>query len=157
MGSTTYSQPTESDLEAVRTFDAPRELVFDAFTNPKHIPQWMLGPDGWSMPVCEHDLRPGGAYRNVWRNDTDGSEFFFSGVYQEVQRPERLVHTELFNGEEPGSVITTTFTEEDGRTTMRTTMSFGSKEVLEAVLATGMTDGADTSYDRLDSYLSALT
>lgn len=156
IGKTEYSHPTESELRAVRAFDAPRELVFDAFTDPKHVPHWMLGPDGWSMPVCEHDLRPGGHYKNVWRNDADGSEFFFSGTYQEVERPERIVHTEMFNGEPPAAVIATLFTEDGGRTTMTMTMTFDSKDVLEAVLATGMTDGADTSYDRLDAYLATL-
>jgi uncharacterized protein YndB with AHSA1/START domain len=152
-GKTSYSHPSEEELQAVRTFDAPAALVFDAFTNPKHIPHWMLGPDGWTMPVCEHDLRVGGSYKNVWRSTEDGSEFFFSGTYQEIDAPTRLVHTEMFNGEPPAAVITSEFAEVGGRTTMTMTMRFPSKDVKESVLATGMTDGADTSYDRLDEFL----
>lgn len=82
---------TSSDREIVvtRVFDAPRRLVFDAWTNPEHLPHWMLGPSGWTMPVCEIDLRPGGAWRFVWRQ-ADGTEMEMHGVYQEVVPPDRL-------------------------------------------------------------------
>jgi uncharacterized protein YndB with AHSA1/START domain len=67
-----------------RLFDAPRKLVFEAWTNPKHLPHWMLGPDGWTMPVCEVDLRPGGAWHFVWRR-ADGTEMSMRGVYKEAR------------------------------------------------------------------------
>src|SRR5262245_2601890 len=80
-----------------RAFNAPRSLVFDAWTKPDLLKRWLLGPPGWSMAVCEIDLRVGGAYRFVWRRDNDGHEMGMGGVYQEVVRPERLVATEKFD------------------------------------------------------------
>src|SRR5438552_19195158 len=86
--------PGEREIVMTRVLDAPRKLVFDAFTKPELLKQWLLGPPGWSMPVCEIDLRIGGRYRYVWRRDTDGTEMGCGGVYCEIVPPERLVHTE---------------------------------------------------------------
>ena len=90
---------TRGDREIVitRAFDAPRKLVFDALTKPELIKQWLLGPDGWSMPVCEIDLKVGGKYRYVWRRDKDGTEMGMGGVYREIVAPERVVATEKFD------------------------------------------------------------
>jgi uncharacterized protein YndB with AHSA1/START domain len=93
-----------------RTFDAPRSLVWAAFTDPKHVPNWHTGPDGFTMPVCEIDLRPGGSWRYVWRN-AHGREFGATGTYREVDPPKRIVYATSVNGEEQTS--TTTFTEEN--------------------------------------------
>src|SRR5919199_1472467 len=90
---TTFTTPSDTELVASRVFDAPRALVWDAFTKPEHLQRWMLGPEGWTMPVCEVDLRPGGKWRYVWRKD-DGSEMAMSGQVRDVVRPERLVTTE---------------------------------------------------------------
>ena len=79
-------------------FNAPRELVFDAWTTPSLLQRWMLGPPGWTMPVCEIDLRPGGTWRCVWRRE-DGSEMEIRGAYKEVVPHERLVNTEMFDVE----------------------------------------------------------
>ena len=79
--------PGDREIVMTRVFDAPRELVFDAHTKPELVKRWLLGPDGWSMPVCEIDLRVGGAYRYVWRRDTDGTEMGMGGVYREIVPP----------------------------------------------------------------------
>ncbi len=81
------STPGEREIEIERDFDAPRELVFDAFTKPELVRRWLLGPDGWTMPVCEIDLRPGGRYRYVWRKESSGTEMGMGGVFREVVRP----------------------------------------------------------------------
>ena len=90
---------TRGDREIVitRAFDAPRKLVFDAHIKPELVKQWLLGPDGWSMPVCEIDLKVGGKYRYVWRRDKDGTEMGMGGVYREIVAPERMVATEKFD------------------------------------------------------------
>src|SRR5690349_21012801 len=92
---TTITAPSDREIVITRTFAAPRELVFQAYTQPKHIQRWMLGPEGWTMPVCENDLRPGGTWRFVWRND-DGTEMEMRGIYREVVPPERIVNTEAW-------------------------------------------------------------
>src|SRR5881628_2069514 len=88
--------PTDRQILIARDFKAPRQLVFDAFTKPELVRRWLLGPSGWSMPVCEIDLRVGGKYRYVWRNDSDGTEMGMGGVYCDIVVPERLVTTERF-------------------------------------------------------------
>jgi uncharacterized protein YndB with AHSA1/START domain len=92
VGVTTFTTPSDREVVMARVFDAPRRLVFDAWTSPEHLPHWMLGPSGWTMPVCEIDLRPGGAYRYVWRR-SDGTEMGMGGVYKEIAPPERLIAT----------------------------------------------------------------
>jgi len=94
-----FSLTTRGDREIVMTreFDAPSKLVFDAFTKPELVRQWLLGPPGWSMPVCEIDLRVGGAYRYVWRHTTKGNEMGMGGVYREIAAPARIVATEKFD------------------------------------------------------------
>ena len=88
------STPSGREVEIERDFDAPRRLVFDAFTKPELVQRCLLGPDGWTMPVCEIDLRAGGAYRYVWRKESTGMEMGMGGVFREVVRPEKLVATE---------------------------------------------------------------
>jgi len=76
--------PGDREIVMTREFNAPRRMVFDAFTKPELVKQWLLGPPGWSMPVCEIDLKVGGAYRYVWRRDSDGTEMGMGGVYREI-------------------------------------------------------------------------
>jgi uncharacterized protein YndB with AHSA1/START domain len=152
VGVTTFTTPSDREFAMTRTFDAPRRLVFDAFTNPKHLPHWLLGPDGWTMPICEVDLRPGGSWRFVWRR-ANGTEMEIHGTYIEVTPPERFVSTEKWAGSWPETINTLTFVEEDSTTMVTTTMLFPSKSARDAALATGATDGASRSYDRLDEYL----
>lgn len=154
-GSTSFTTPTDREIVMTRTFDAPRELVFDAFTQPEHLPNWMLGPEGWTMPVCEIDLRPGGAWRFVWRKD-DGTEMEMNGIYREIAAPERVVNTESWGAEWPETVNTMVLTEDDGKTTVTSTILYPSQEARDAAMATGMKDGASLSYDRLAKYLRTI-
>ncbi len=152
VGVTAFSTPSDREIRAVRVVDAPRRLVFDCWTRPEHLPHWMTGPEGWTMPVCEIDLRPGGAYRFVWRRAT-GSELEIRGVYREIAPPDRLVYTESWGGDWPELLNTLVLTEEDGKTTMTSTVLCPSKEARDAALATGMTDGWNSSYEKLEGYL----
>jgi uncharacterized protein YndB with AHSA1/START domain len=145
---------TPSDLEVVMTreVDAPRELVWEAWTTPQHVQQWMLGPDGWAMPVCEIDLRPGGSWHFVWRR-ANGTELEMRGAYREVAPPERLVSTEKWGPEWPETLNTLSLLERQGRTTIVQTTLYPSKGARDAALKTGMADGAAASYDRLEQHL----
>ena len=156
-GSDTLEVATPSDTEVVmsRTFDAPRELVFEALTKPEHLRNWMGGLEGWTMPVCEMDLRPGGAWRFVWRKD-DGTEMEMTGEIREVSPPERFAGTENWGGDWPETLVRTELTEEDGRTTVSQTSVYPSKEARDAALATGMSDGAAISFERLAELLERL-
>ena len=152
--------PNDRDVVVVRVFNAPRELVFDAWTKPSLLQRWMLGPPGWTMPVCEMDVRPGGKYRWRWRNDQDGAEFGFSGEFREVLRPSRMVHVERYEpgdvgGEMGEALVTSELSEKDGVTTHKMTIRYASKHVRDAALKTGMTDGMDQSYQKLDELLAS--
>jgi len=147
-----------SDREIVmtRVFDAPGNLVFDAYTKPELLKRWLGVFGGYSMPVCEVDLRVGGTYRFVWRGP-DGAEMGVRGVYREVVRPERLVHTEKFDEAwYPGeSLITTVLAEQGGKTTLTVTMRYESREARDAVLKSPMESGVAQSYDKLAELLAA--
>ena len=153
--------PSDREVKVMRSFKAARSLVYRAYTEPALLQRWLLGPPGWSMPVCEMDVRVGGRYQWRWRSDKDGSEFGFAGTFREVQPSSRLVHTETYD---PGTVadafpqneslVSVTFTEEGGITTVTTLINFASKEARDAALATGMTDGMEQSYQLLDAQLS---
>jgi uncharacterized protein YndB with AHSA1/START domain len=155
-GTLKVTVPTDREIAMTRVFDAPRRLVFDALTKPELVKQWLLGPPGWSMPVCEIDLRVGGAYRYVWRKDS-GREMGMGGVYREIVAQERIVCTEVFDDAwYPGeSLNTTTLAEKDGRTTLTTTMRYVSQEARDGVLKSGMESGVAVSYDRLEQLLAS--
>ena len=141
----------DREIVITRAFDAPRKLVFDAFTRPELVKQWLLGPDGWSMPVCEIDLKVGGKYRYVWRRDKDGTEMGMGGVYREIVAPERVVATEKFDQSwYPGEAVgTSVLTEQGGKTTLTQTILYESREARDGVLKSGMEKGVVASYDRL--------
>ena len=149
---------TRGDREIVmtRVFNAPRHLVFAAFTRPELVRQWLLGPEGWSMPVCEIDLRVGGEYRYVWRH-VNGNEMGMGGVYREIVPPERIVSTEKFDEAwYPGEAVgTITLTEEGGKTTLTQTILYDSSEAREAVLKSPMEQGVAAGYDRLQVLLES--
>ena len=151
------SVTTPSDREIVmkRIFDAPRQRVFDAYTKPELIKRWLLGPDGWSMPVCDVDLRIGGRFHYIWRNDADGKQFGLHGVYNAIEVPERIVHDENFD--EPwypsDAQVTTAFTEHSGSTTVTMTILYDSREARDAAIESGMEKGVAQSYDRLAEML----
>lgn len=144
--------PSEREIAMTRVFHAPRRLVWEAHTKPELVQRWLLGPDGWSMPVCEMDLRVGGKYRWVWRRDKDGTEMASGGVFKEIVAPERLVSTEQFEQAwYPGEGLNTlVLTEKDGKTTLTQTMLYESREIRDGVLKSGMESGVEASYDRLD-------
>ena len=149
--------PSDREIAMTRDFDAPRELVFDAFTKPELVQRWLLGPPGWSMPVCQIDLKVGGTYRYVWRNESDEREMGMGGVYHEIAAPERIVHTEKFDDPwyQGEALVTTVFDEKGGRTTVTQTMLMESREARDGVLASGMESGVEVSYDRLDKLLAS--
>ena len=155
VGATQFTTPSDREIVVTRVIAAPRRLVWEAWTRPEHLPHWMLGPDGWTMPVCEIDLRPGGAWHFVWRR-ADGSEMAMRGVYQEVTPPERLVSTESWGGPWPETVNTLTLTEEGGKTTITVRILYPSQEARDAALQTGMKEGMAASYDRLAEHLRTL-
>jgi uncharacterized protein YndB with AHSA1/START domain len=155
-GVTTFTTPSDREIVATRVFEAPRELVFDAYTSPDHLPHWMTGPSGWTMPVCEIDLRPGGVWRFVWRK-VDGSEMAMSGVYEEVVRPERIVNTESWGGDWPDTLNTVVLTEANGLTTMVSTSLYPTLEARDAALGSGMKEGMNISFDRLDAHLASVS
>lgn len=154
-GTLQVTTPSDRELVMTRDFDAPRRLVFEAWTNPEHLPHWMLGPEGWTMPVCEIDLRPGGAWHFVWRR-ADGTEMEMRGVYREIAPPERLVSTESWGGNWPETVNTLILSEKNGKTTITQTVLYPSKEARDAALKTGMKEGMSMGLDRLDKYLRTM-
>jgi uncharacterized protein YndB with AHSA1/START domain len=156
-GTLQITTPSEREIVMSRVFDAPRSLVFDAWTKPELLKRWLGVRGGWSMVVCEVDLSVGGAYRFVWRGP-DGAEMGMGGVYREIAPPERLVATESFDdpwysGE---AVDTTVLVEEGGQTTATTTALYESEEIRDAVLDSGMARGVAESYDMLAEYLASI-
>ena len=112
MTNLTLTTPSDREILITRDFNAPRALVFDCMSKPELVRRWLLGPPGWTMPVCDIDLRVGGRYRYVWRNEADGTEMGMGGVYMEIVPPEKVVQTELFDqdwtgGETIGTCILT--------------------------------------------------
>jgi uncharacterized protein YndB with AHSA1/START domain len=145
----------DREIVFTRVFEAPRSRVFDALTRPDLLKRWH-GPHGWSLVVCEVDLKAGGAFRFVWRRGTDAtSDMGMGGVYREVVPPERLVHAERFDVPwYPGEcVITTVLVEESGKTTFTATLRYESREARDAVLSTPMEHGVAEAYDKLAELL----
>ncbi|HEV7366327.1 MAG TPA: SRPBCC family protein [Gemmatimonadales bacterium] len=159
-GTLQVTTPSDREITMTRVFKAPRDLVFDAYTKPELVKRWLGVFGGWTLEVCEIDLKVGGTYRYLWRGP-DGVEMGMRGVYREIVRPERIVCTESFDEKwyEGGDALdTTTLVENDGRTTLSTTVRYGSKEVRDAVLRSPMEGGVAQSYDKLAELLaSALT
>jgi uncharacterized protein YndB with AHSA1/START domain len=147
--------PSDREVAMIRTFDAGRAQVFDAFTRPELVKQWLGVRRGWTLPVCEIDLRPGGAYRYVWRGP-DREEMAVGGVFKEITAPERLVCTERFDHPwyEGEALNTTTFVEQGGKTTVTMTLRYQSKEVRDAVVRSPMESGVAESFDLLEQQLA---
>ena len=155
-GALEISTPSDREVLMTRSFDAPRALVWDAFTKPELLKRWFFGPDGWSLAVCEIDFKPGGAYRYVWKKGEH--EMGMGGVFREVQAPERIVATEKFDQSwYPGEAVgTMRFVEDGPRTRFENTIVYESKEARDAVLKSGMESGASQGYDRLAELLATL-
>ena len=142
--------PSDTEIHFTRLFDAPRHLVWEAMNKPEHIKRWWgrLG-EGYSVPVCEVDLRPGGKWRFVNRHPKGEAEFY--GEYREIVPPERVVFTEIFAPfPDSGSLVTAVLTEENNKTRLTVTAQYPSLEVRDMVIGTGMAKGAAASYDRLE-------
>jgi len=149
-------ETAESEVVYTRVFAAPRDLVFEASTRPEHVKKWW-GPRGFTVTVCEIDLRPGGAYRFV-QSGPDGNEYPFKGVYREVVPPEQLVYTQIFDV--PGLsdhelLVSVTFNEHDGATLLTGRLLFESVEDRVAAMETGMAQGMAETLDRLEEHLAA--
>lgn len=151
------SSPSEREVRVTRTFNAPRQLVFDAHTKPELVKKWQ-GYPGWDMPVCDMDVRVGGQYRWQWKNQEDGTQFGFFGTFTEVDAPSKLVHEQYFDaGNFDGTmptgdpcIVAVELSERSGVTTLVCNLTFASKEGRDGAVATGMTDGMEVSYSRLD-------
>jgi uncharacterized protein YndB with AHSA1/START domain len=157
-GKLKVSASGDREIVMTRSFNAPRRLVFDAFTKPELVRQWLLGPDGWSMPVCEIDLRVGGKYRYVWRRDSDGTSMGMGGVYREIAAPERIVSTEKFDeswypGEAVGTLL---LIEKNGVTSVTQTVVYDTRDARDGVLKSPMEEGVGTGYDRLEQLLAKM-
>jgi uncharacterized protein YndB with AHSA1/START domain len=155
-GTLEVTTPSEREIAMTRVFDAPRSLVFDAWTKPNLVNRWLGVREGWTLPVCEIDLTVGSSYRFVWRGP-DGAEMGMGGVYREITPPDRLVSTEKFDDPwYPGEALDTmVLVEEDGKTTVTVTVLYESQEIRDAVLESGMTRGVAQSYDKLDEVLAS--
>lgn len=143
------STPGEREITLTRAFAAPRERVFDAFTQPDLVKRWM-GARGWPMVSCAIDLRVGGRLRYVWRN-AEGAEMGVTGTFSEITPAERIVHTELFDEDWTGGEtrVTTCFTENEGRTTVAMTIRYATQTARDAVLESPMERGLAETYDNL--------
>lgn len=152
------STPSDCEILITRDFAAPRQLVFDAFTKPELVRRWLLGPDGWTMPICEIDLRVGGVYRYLWRKESTGMEMGMGGEFREIVAPRLLVATEKFDqawyaGE---AIDTTIFLENGAITRIELTVLYESKEARDTAARSGMEQGMAAGYSRLEELLSTL-
>ncbi len=149
--------PSDREVRVTRTFHAPRQMVWDAHARPELVRKWQ-GYEGWDMPVCDMDVRVGGTYKWQWKSRKDGSAFGFLGTFTEVDDGSRLVHEQYFD---PGDmdfamptgdpcIVSLELTEEHGITTLVCNLTFASKQAREDAVSTGMTDGMEHSYTRLD-------
>jgi len=164
-GTLKVTTPTDREIALTRVFDAPRHLVFEAYTKPELLKRWLGVHGGWSLAVCEVDLKVGGTYRYVWRK-AGVPEMGMRGVYREIVRPERLVATESFDESRyPGEALgTMVLVEQGGRTTLTSTVLYESREARDVALKSGMVSvlmpltqqGVAAGYDRLAELLASL-
>lgn len=150
--------PSDTEIVMTREFAAPRQLVYDAHTRPELVRRWLLGPDGWTMPVCEIATEVGGTYRYEWERaeDPEGTRFGFTGELVESEAPRRCVTTEQMIGIDGPSVRNElTLTPVEGGTLMSIVIAYPSAELRDQILATGMVDGMERSYQRLEDLVTA--
>lgn len=155
-GTLTLTTPSDREVQAIRLFNAPREMVFKALTTPDLLMRWMHGPNGWTLAVCEIDLRVGGAFRYVWRK-ANGREMGMGGVFREIVPPARIVHAELFDEDWTGgeTVVTTTLTQQAATTVLSVTILYASKAARDAALQTNFATGMEAGYDTLAEMLAS--
>jgi uncharacterized protein YndB with AHSA1/START domain len=151
----TVSTPSDCEVLMLREFDAPPELVFRAWTEPALLSRWMTGPPGWAMPVCELDLREGGAWHFVWRHP-DGREVSLHGQYLQIDAPQRLVASEICRADQPASTNTLILSDDGENTQALLKISYASKAARDAALNAGASDGMAARYEGLAALLAAL-
>ena len=158
VGKLQVTTPSDREIAMIRVFDAPRTLVYEALTKPELVKRWLGVMGGWTMPVCEIDLRVGGTYRYVWQGP-NGERMGMRGTYREIVPAERIVSTEVFDeawyqGEAVGTVV---LAERAGKTTLTTTVRYASRAVRDGVLESPMKEGVAAGYDQLDQVLGSMT
>lgn len=158
MNALTVTPHGDSAILISRTFNAPRSLVWRAYTEPELVKRWLGVRAGWTLPICEIDLRVGGRYRYVWRKESKDFDMGMSGTYREIEAPDHLICTEQFDdpwylGE---SLVTATFTEENGQTTLDLLQQFATQEARDGALNSGMARGVGESFDMLAELLPTL-
>ena len=155
--------PSDREVRVTRTFSAPRQLVWDAHTRPELVRKWQAGYEGWDMTVCDMDVRIGGKYRWQWRSRDDGRQFGFFGTFTDVDGPSKMVHKQYYD---PGEmdyampegdpcIVSVELSEQNGVTTLVCNMTYASKEARDGAVSTGMTEGMEYSYARLDEMVNA--
>lgn len=158
---TTITTPTDREIVITRVFNAPRELVWKAWTQPEHLSRWW-GPKGWTLPICKMDFRVDGTWYYCMKGP-EGEESCGLAVYREIDEPERIVYTDYFANAQgnpvegmPESLVTVKFTEQNGRTLVTSSVLYPTTEDRDRVLQMGMAEGITESLDRLDEHLAAL-
>ncbi len=156
-GKLSVTTPSAREIVVTRELNAPRDLVFECLTTPKLLQRWMLGPPGWTLPVCEFEAKTGGAFRYVWRSP-EGQNMGMGGTIEIFEPPARIVHTEIFDQDWTGgrTQVTTQFTEADGKTLLTMTIVYASQEARDGALKSGMTEGMEMGYGKLDALLAEL-
>ena len=156
-GTLKVTTPSDREVAMTRILDAPRRLVFDAWTKPELMKRWLWGPDDWELAVCTVDLRVDGKIRFVWRQrGGDAKDMGMTATCREIVPPEKLVFTEIWDEDWTGgeTLVTMTFVEDAGKTTFTQTVLYSSRAARDAALKTGMEHGAAHSYDRLAELLA---
>jgi uncharacterized protein YndB with AHSA1/START domain len=158
-GTAKVTLPTDEQILITRDFDAPKELVYKAWTTPELVKRWWNAKRG-EVTIAEIDLRPGGKWRYVMVADEGGYEVGFHGEYREIVPNERIVSTEVYEGapggDENGTLNTATFTESDGRTTLTILVEAPSKEIRDAIIDSGMEAGLQDALDLLEEVAISL-
>ncbi len=154
-GTLKLTTPSDTEIAMSRVLDAPRKIVFDAWTKPELLKRWLYGPEDWPLLRCEIELKVGGKLRFEWRH-VSGQIMGMSGVYREIAPPDRLVWTEVFDEDWTGgeTLVTMTFVEHAGKTTCTQTILYASRASRDGALKTAMADGMGQSYDRLEKILA---
>ena len=157
IGRLSITTPSNREIAMIREFDAPRELVFEAYTTPELLKRWLGVHNNWVLAVCEIDLRVGGRYRYVWRGP-DRMEMGMAGTFKEVKAPERIVATEKFDDAwYPGEAESTlTLVERNGKTTLTLTVRYESEAARDGVLRSPMDQGVAVGFDTLATILAEL-
>jgi uncharacterized protein YndB with AHSA1/START domain len=156
-GGLRITTPSDVEIAMTRVFDAPRAMVYDAFTKPELLKRWLGVFGGWTLDECEVELRVGGAYRYLWHGP-DNAAMGMRGVYREIVPGERIVNTQTFDDPwyESEAVGTLVLTEQNGKTTATNTVRYASKEIRDAVLKSPMEHGVAAGYNALDDLLAHL-